>query len=313
MLQQWQTRSTLDLPFTRDEDCSAALPVEVQSPAHLKTIFLGAGQPLNYAIDSAFQFLELEPEFSRAYQPRTSMLARAARDVVASTLGRALKDVDLKPVLWLDKASHRASPMWCIRFRSTGLAANAMQDIEGNLRALVGLIASDGRTLWATPIADLLPDIEAAEAVVKAAKEVRSTAGGKPAAPDCRVTSPDFSTEIELPTKIGSGPDSEQEAVVKVGVGEVMGYNRQARQMDFLIDGHSTTTDISMDMAVFRELVQSLAGSDGNECRIWYRIDREDGKAVRTTLCKLQHIQSDLFNQLPDFKEAEVTADPVTA
>jgi hypothetical protein len=266
---------------------------------------------MNYSLDADIEFLELETDVSHAYEPRTASVAKVARDVVAGTIGRTLRDVTLKPVLWLDKGSAQARPMWRIQFAAIGIEPEVLRTLEANLRSLINLGASNADDLWKKPASELLPSTHAATSIVRAAQALRKIAGGKAISPDGKISSSDFVASINLPQLIGAGPNGKDHEDNPEEVGEVMGYNRSRRVVHFLVEGHQECTDISMNMSVFREVVKKLSDLDGNRCGIWYRVTWESGKISKTALRKLQQLQGHLFAQVDDFCEAELSEDSV--
>ncbi len=309
LMEEWQERSKPTLQIMAGNSVDLDEGPKDAKGGEVKTLLLGAGRPLGYSLDDATQYLELEADLGHAYQPRTAQLARATRDIVAATVGLSLEQVDLKALLWLDQISGKAMPQWCLRFSERGVSTQKMREVEGNLRAMFGLAAATDRTLWEWPENKLLPNNEAASSVVKAAKDLRTAAPGKEISPDCVVTCSDFEEEIKLPLKLGGRRTEEDSCRTRFRGGEVVGYNRSSRKLHYLIDGHQVSTDINYDHEIFHKLVRSLADEAGNKCQIWYRIERENGKDIRTTVRKLRLVQNDLFAQVVDFQEAELEDD----
>jgi hypothetical protein len=309
LMQAWRADAMPSTQLELGEDGATCIPSSGRAD---EVIYIGAGQPLGFSLDETSKYLELDADFGHAYQPRTAMLARAARDVVSATTGRTLKDVALKAILHLDDASGNATPMWCIRFDAMKLAPEAMKAIEPNLRALFDLATAASVSLWKTADGKLVPGSAVAAQIVKAAKELRRVAAGKAITPNCQVTFRHFGQDIKLAATIGTGPSEDARRKTLEAIGEVVGYNRDARVLHLLQRGHQVASDLGIDTAVFQDLVENVSRVLGNECRICYREEREGGRVVRTEVRKLM-VNPDLFAQLPDFDSAEVEAEPAEA
>jgi hypothetical protein len=302
LMLQWRAKAAPGIQLQLDDSQNGFQSIESKPQCDVVDIFLGAGKPLGFVLDESRQCFELDADLAHVYSPRTSLLARAARDLVAQSIQRPAERVSLKVLLLLDEQSGKATPSWRIRFERAGVDASAIEPLERRLRSLIDLVASESDAISLKPAEQVVPKEEMAEQIVAAALAIRIAAGGKPIAADCSITSSEFQSPIKVPEKVGAKPEVEGEVKPDDDLGEVVGYNRCERLIFVLFEGRRVSTELSADMEVFSRHAIELANIPFNKCHIWYQLDEKSNKGRGLKLASLKVLsEGGLFAQLPEF------------
>lgn len=313
LTKQWKEKINAPLQLGLDDSLPGFQAIEDKSASEVVDIYIGAGAPTGFVLDDCRTVFELDHDLSHIVAPKTSLIAHAARDFIADSIGREPIAISLKALLLLDDESSKATPSWRLRFERQLVSQEKIAEIESGLHSVMEHAASDSDEIWAKPADKSSPDEGECEKILKrivgVAQDLRKSAGGKAIAADSYISSDDFKAPIKLPTKMGARPEPDEKDGVTIEKGEVVGFDRNERRVFVKFDGGKASAALRADMETFKNLAVKLADMEGNVCRIDYKPEQKTTEKICGTLTRLEVLSSGLHAEMPAITVAPPDAD----